>query len=175
MSSKWLSYAALLEEAVSLDDVHARLIAEAEAAYAAEGRRMQDAYSRAKREVKALDERNTRVQIGARDLSRAVGVTPPKESLKLAVLSEDELHRVMKSVEYDLVQLNQSVQHFRTQQHQTAARAAPPVQPSPSAAPAMPTVPVRELAPRQRGFAAVWTAVGVLVMALIVLVFLLNK
>lgn len=143
MSRHWNEYLALLEESAGLAEQEDRGVAVAQSAYDAEARRLQNQLALADREFTSLKGRNTRLQVGVRDVVRALGVSQPASST-LPALSASQLGDAMKAAEYDLTQIRRSLEYLRVQQ-QTPARApatAPPAYeraPVPSPQPAPPT------------------------------------
>lgn len=139
MSHGWEEYLSLIEEASGLADREARARAEAEAAHAAEARRLQNELAVADRNLASLKDRNTRLQVGVRDLARATGVatTTPVTPDPLTL---DQLAPALKSAEYDMTQLRETLERVK-QQKEAAARPPAPrpaAPPPPAPAPAAP-------------------------------------
>lgn len=146
MTEQWQRYVTLLEEAAGLDAYLERGIADADAAYNSEARRLQNDLALAERDVKAVEGRNSRLQVGVRDLVRAVGVAVPPHS-DLPALAASQITDALKAAEYDLYQIRRSVEYVKTQRL-TAVPSVMQVSPdvafdvSPSSAPAVNTFPV---------------------------------
>ena len=129
MNTVWEEYAALLEEVAGLEAAEARGIAEADATYASEARRLRNDLVLAEREFTALKSRNTRLQVSVRDLVRKLRVAAPASS-GLPPLAPSQLGDALKSAEYDLDQIRRSVEYLRAQRQIPAPPAPAPVAPS---------------------------------------------
>jgi len=149
MTAHWQRYVTLLEESAGLDAQLEHRIADADAAYNSEARRLQNDLALAERDVKAVEDRNSRLQVGVRDLVRTVGVAVPPSS-DLPALAASQITDALKAAEYDLDQIRRSVEYVRTHRFaavQPAMQVSSDVVPSdsPSSDPAgnsFPVVPV---------------------------------
>ncbi|MFT4299740.1 MAG: hypothetical protein QM597_08920 [Aeromicrobium sp.] len=120
MSAVWDDYVNLLEEAAALPDQEARAVAEAKAAYENEGRRLSNDLALAERDVADLKQRNTRLQVGVRDLLRSTGVTLDPDAV-LPPLPAGQVTEAMKALEYDLEQVRQRRQRLAAMRQTTPA------------------------------------------------------
>ncbi|MET0932004.1 MAG: hypothetical protein ABWX74_20985 [Aeromicrobium sp.] len=135
MSDAWTTYVDLLQESAGLAEAQARAIAEAHAAYEAEARRLGNERASAERRLGALRDRNTRLQVSVRDLTRSLGVVIPAGS-GLPPLEGQQLHDAVTSAEYDVEQLRRSVEGLKQQRVASAAPVLPaPLPPTPAAVP----------------------------------------
>lgn len=167
MSTVWDEYVGLLAEGGSLRDQEAQQLAQAEARFQAAARRLQNDLTAAERDLKALQHRNSRLQVGVRDVTRQLDVALPStsdsEPLTLSGISES-----LKSAEYDLGQLRTSLEHFK--QQKAAAAAQPSVV---AAAAPVQTVPQPEPAPEPARRRPIVLVAGLALVALLVIVLLI--
>jgi len=149
MTAQWQRYVALLEESAGLDAHLERGMAVADAAYNSEARRLQNDLALAERDVKVVEDRNSRLQVGVRDLVRTVGVSVPP-SADLPALAASQITDALKAAEYDLDQIRRSVEYVKTHRLaavQSTVQVSPEVAPSDSLSSAsvdktFPVVPV---------------------------------
>lgn len=170
MSDAWDRYTTLLAEHAGLIDHEVRSVATAEAAFAAEARRLQSTLQSAERERANHRAINSRVQVAVRDLVRSVDASIPVESA-LAPLAASEIGRALRSVEYDVAELRRSVEHVKTQKQ---ALAQPPtVVPRPAPTGPATDVPAGPGAGGRGNRAAVLAVLAVLVVIIVLAVTLL--
>lgn len=167
MNSAWDEYVRLLEEGANLRAHEAQQIAQAEAGFQVAARRLQNEVAATERDVKTLRDRNSRLQVGVRDVTQQLGVALPRtsgsEPLTSSAISEN-----LKSAEYDLGQLRTSLEHLKRQ------RAAAPVQPLVVASPVpAPTVPQPDPAPEPTRRRPVALVAGLAFVALVFIVLLI--
>lgn len=165
----WNEYIALLEESAGLASKESRALAEADAAYNSEARRLQNELALAQRDLKAMRDRNTRLQVSVRDLVRTLGIATPATS-ELPPLAASQLGDAMKSAEYDLDQVRKSVEYMKAQRELSSRPAAPVV---PAVAPTPMIPPPAEPAGRSFPTVPVLVGTGVGVLVLIVLAVIL--
>ncbi len=169
MNSQWNNYLALLDEAGGLSDRQSSGIAEAEAAYNAEARKLQNDLASAERAFKTLKDRNTRLQVSVRDLARSVGVSIPTAS-EMPPLAFAQISDSLKSAEYDLAQLRKSLEYIKTQKQ---AVASSPVAPFPEPPSALPTERPSEKVEASCPIVAVFAGIGLGIVALILVALML--
>jgi hypothetical protein len=131
VSDAWDRYTTLLAEQAGLVDHEVRSVATAEAAFAAEARRLQSTLQSAERERADHRATNSRVQVAVRDLVRSVGASVPVESA-LAPLAASEIGPALRSVEYDVAELRRSVEHVKAQKQALAQPATVVPRPAPT-------------------------------------------
>lgn len=164
MGAEWDEYIQLLDESAGLAGQEARGIDDANANYNAQARQLQNELAIAEREFKTLKDRNTRLQVGVRDLVRSLGVTVPVAS-ECPRLSASQLSEALNSAEYDLGQIRKSLEYLKTQR-QVAARLSVPVVPQ-----GTPPTPVSNPAPSpSRSFTTVPMIIGVGITLLLIVI-----
>ncbi len=112
--SVWDEYLGLLDELGGLAARETEGIAEADARYQQESRRLQNELAGAERNQKDLETRNRQLQIGIRNLTRQLDVAIPSGS-DLPPLASAQLANAMKSAEYDLKQISRSLEFIESQ------------------------------------------------------------
>lgn len=168
MSRPWDEYLRLLEESAGLPEAEERGVSGAKAAYDDQARRLQSQFATADREYEELRRRNSRLQVGVRDVVRTVGAALPSTS-RLPRLPHSQLDDAMKSAEYDLDQLRKSIDYMRREPQAPEPVASGLSAPLPAVAVPPPT-PTR-IEASTSGRAPVLIAIGiVLVLVFIALV-----
>lgn len=161
----WDDYIGLLSEAAGLDDERARRVAEADAAYSAERRRLEAELVHTERQMASLVDRNTRLQLGVRDLVRAVGVTIPHPDARRPPIPIERLPEAMKSAEYDLEQWRITLDHLNRQRLAIQSAEAVPDSAQPAPVPVPEQRAPKERRPKKR--TPIVVAVAAIVLGLV--------
>lgn len=169
--SAWTDYLDLWAHIEGLQEREERGLAAADAAYQQESRRLQNELALAEREHKTLKDRNTRLQIAGRDVSRRLGVPIPTGSSRPPLTGAD-LAAAIKAAEYDIDQIRRSLDFLDANR---GAYTGPPAATSPPIGAPAPTPQIRESRPDPRTVKPVWIGASVLlVSSVLALIFVLS-